>query len=397
MQKLRIAILHEVSYLHKPVYEYQDFAERLASLGHEVTVIDFDETHYSSCRQSQVSKTGLAKVNLITLPHYKILGIGILWAKFSFYWMFRKLLDRRQFDVVLVYSVFINGTNAVSLCRQFGVPVVYRALDAYHRLRKSPLESYLLKHGEQSIYRNANLITVTNQKMDEYVHLLAGNRCAPAVILDHGVDTEHFERLSGNALLSEQLCIPKNALVGVFLGTTYSFSRLADIVSQMPYIRSKIPNFVLMILGAGELDAAISRAIDQLEDRACVIQCGMISYEQLPAYLSLTHIALNPFEINDITREIIPIKMLQYLSSGLPVICTPLPDVVKHFPDQESGVYYSPSDDLNDWIEMLIKLAALGPDTLQGDGVRAREYVSKHYSMNATVHQLEQLLIDTLN
>jgi glycosyltransferase involved in cell wall biosynthesis len=147
-------------------------------------------------------------------------------------------------------------------------------------------------------------------------------------------------------------------------------------------------------LGAGELDASITRAINELEDKSCVIQCGMISYEQLPAYLSLAHISLNSFEINDITREIIPIKMLQYLSSGLPVICTPLPDVVKHFPNQVSGVYYSASDDLNDWIETLIKLAVLGPDALQVHGIRAREYVSKHYSMDATVHQLEKILID---
>ena len=42
---MKIAIIHEVSYLSKPVYEYQDFAERLASLGHEVTVFDFDEKY----------------------------------------------------------------------------------------------------------------------------------------------------------------------------------------------------------------------------------------------------------------------------------------------------------------------------------------------------------------
>jgi glycosyltransferase involved in cell wall biosynthesis len=393
MRKLRIAILHEVSYLHKPVYEYQDFSERLASIGHEVTVIDFDEAHYSGIQNSQISKTGLAKVNLITLPHHKILGLGILWAKLSFYWMFRKQLAQRRFDVALVYSVFINGANAVKLCRQFGVPVVYRVLDAYHRLRMSSIESYLLKRGEQSIYRSATLIAVTNQKMDEYVRSLVNNRNAPTIILDHGVDTSHFERLTTNEFLSKQLKIPKNALLGVFLGTTYSFSRLADIVKQLPLIRTKIPNFVLMILGSGELDIGIKDAINHLEDKSSVIQCGMIAYEQLPAYLSLAHVALNPFEINDITREIIPIKMLQYLSSALPVVCTPLPDVVKHFPNQLSGVYYSASDDLNEWIQMLIKLLSLGPDWLKIDGSRARQYVSEHYSMNATVHHLEQILV----
>jgi glycosyltransferase involved in cell wall biosynthesis len=397
MQKLQIAILHEVSYLHKPVYEYQDFAERLANLGHEVTVINFDEAHYSGAKRSQVSKTGLAKVDLITLPHRQIFGLGILWAKFYFYWMFKKQLAQRQYDVVLVYSVFINGANAVSLCRQFGVPVVYRVLDAYHRLRKNSLESYLLKRGEQYIYRYANLVAVTNQKMNEYVHELAGHQCAPTMILDHGVDTDHFVRKQKHQDLIQQLNIPMHAMVGVFLGTTYAFSRLAKMVEKMPYIRSQVPNFVLIILGSGEQDAAITQAIHGLEDQSCVIQCGMIAYANLPDYLSLADIALNPFEINDITREIIPIKMLQYLSSSLPVVCTPLPDVVKHFPHRESGVYYSASDDLDKWIDALIKLASLDQNTLQAEGICARNYVSQHYSMQAAVRQLERILKGSLH
>ena len=396
MQNLRIAILHEVSYLHKPVYEYQDFAERLASLGHQVTVIDFDEAHFGPLKTIQISKTGLAKVELITLPHYKVLGLGILWAKYTFYWMFRRLLKEGRFDVVLVYSVFINGANAVSLCRRLKIPVVYRVLDAYHRLRKSPIESFLLKLGEQSIYRNANLIAVTNQKMDDYVHLLANQHCAPVVILDHGVDTMHFRPMERNALLAGKFGISENACVGVFLGTTYGFSRLVSIIERMPYIRTQIPNFVLMILGSGELDEKITQAIQRLADQSTVIQCGMIQYSQLPNYLSLAQIALNPFEINDITREIIPIKMLQYLASGLPVVCTPLPDVVKHFPHETSGVFYSDSDDLDEWVETLIKLASTGSKGLHADGTRAREYVSKHYSINGAVHQLEQILCSVI-
>ena len=40
---MKILWCHEVSYLDKPVYEYQDFPERLAARGHKVEVIDFSE------------------------------------------------------------------------------------------------------------------------------------------------------------------------------------------------------------------------------------------------------------------------------------------------------------------------------------------------------------------
>lgn len=55
---------------------------------------------------------------------------------------------------------------------------------------------------------------------------------------------------------------------------------------------------------------------------------GAKSYEQLPAYLSSWDIALIPFADNASTQFISPTKTPEYLSAGLPVISTPIRDVV---------------------------------------------------------------------
>mgnify|MGYP006283182585 CR=1 FL=1 len=151
-----------------------------------------------------------------------------------------------------------------------------------------------------------------------------------------------------------------------------------------------IPNFVLLIVGAGELDKEIRKAIMTYEAQEYVFTCGMIDYAHLPDYLSLASIALCPFEVNDITREIIPIKILQYLASSLPVICTPLPDVMSHFPEEISGAYYSKDDALESYVHCLIQ--TLGDIQIREAGVRARDFVQKHYSINATITQLESIL-----
>src|SRR2546425_5158875 len=41
---MKILIVHEVSYLDKIIYEYQILPEMLSMLGHEITIIDYDET-----------------------------------------------------------------------------------------------------------------------------------------------------------------------------------------------------------------------------------------------------------------------------------------------------------------------------------------------------------------
>jgi glycosyltransferase involved in cell wall biosynthesis len=55
---------------------------------------------------------------------------------------------------------------------------------------------------------------------------------------------------------------------------------------------------------------------------------SMKSYVDLPAYFSNWQVALLPFALNEATRFISPTKTPEYLSAGLPVISTPIRDVV---------------------------------------------------------------------
>ncbi|GAB3903033.1 glycosyltransferase family 1 protein [Larkinella knui] len=55
---------------------------------------------------------------------------------------------------------------------------------------------------------------------------------------------------------------------------------------------------------------------------------GMKAYEDLPAYFSNWQVALLPFALNDATRFISPTKTPEYLTGGLPVVSTPIRDVV---------------------------------------------------------------------
>ncbi len=60
---------------------------------------------------------------------------------------------------------------------------------------------------------------------------------------------------------------------------------------------------------------------------------GMKQYDELPTYLSGWDVALLPFAINDATRYISPTKTPEYLAGGLPVVSTPIHDVVHPYED----------------------------------------------------------------
>jgi glycosyltransferase involved in cell wall biosynthesis len=58
---------------------------------------------------------------------------------------------------------------------------------------------------------------------------------------------------------------------------------------------------------------------------------GMKAYTELPAYFSNWQVAMMPFAINEATRYISPTKTPEYLAAGLPVVSTPIRDVVRTY------------------------------------------------------------------
>ena len=62
---------------------------------------------------------------------------------------------------------------------------------------------------------------------------------------------------------------------------------------------------------------------------------GMKDYKQLPAYFSNWNVAMLPFALNESTRFISPTKTPEYLSAGLPVVSTPIRDVVRTYGSQD--------------------------------------------------------------
>jgi len=60
------------------------------------------------------------------------------------------------------------------------------------------------------------------------------------------------------------------------------------------------------------------------------IHClGLRPFEELPAYTRHFAVGLIPFRLNRLTRHSNPLKLLEYLSGGLPVVSTDIPEVRK--------------------------------------------------------------------
>lgn len=78
---------------------------------------------------------------------------------------------------------------------------------------------------------------------------------------------------------------------------------------------------------------------------------GMKSYKELPAYFSNWNVAILPFALNDSTKYISPTKTPEYLAAGLPVVSTPIRDVVRTYGSEDFAQIAGTADEFEAAIE----------------------------------------------
>lgn len=86
------------------------------------------------------------------------------------------------------------------------------------------------------------------------------------------------------------------------------------------------PDWNLVMLGP-----IIKIDLKSLPHRPNIHYLGMKQYDELPKYFAGWDVAMLPFALNESTRFISPTKTPEYLAAGLPVVSTPIRDVVRTY------------------------------------------------------------------
>ena len=161
-------------------------------------------------------------------------------------------------------------------------------------------------------------------------------------VVEPGVDTNRFSVRPPDPAILERIPDRRGPVV-MFVGTLYPFSGLDALLAHWGALERRSPGAMLVIVGDGPqaryLRALVSR--NQLSER--VFFAGVRPFDEIPAWLSAADIAINPLAVNDITRDIVPIKIFQYMACGKPIVSAPFPDLMRLLPSSEAGIVYRSS------------------------------------------------------
>ncbi|MGE5086238.1 MAG: glycosyltransferase [Bacillota bacterium] len=214
----------------------------------------------------------------------------------------RKVLAEKNFqNIITVTSV----PNACDYVGSFGERLtVFVCVDEFSLW--PGLDYDLVRSMENKLLSKSDLVFATSQALVESKN----NRRNETTLVTHGVEFNHFN--IGPKPMSKSLKI-------CYFGL---FDERSDqrIIAE---IAKSLPDCQIEIIGKVVCDVTALAVLGNIKFK------GSVSYAELPHAIADVDIFILPYVRTELTNNLNPLKLKEYLSTGRPVIATALPEVAK--------------------------------------------------------------------
>ena len=388
---MNILVIHEIDWVNKVIFEPHHLSELFSKSGHNVFVIDCPDSenkNFSSGFKTKIINDYSrvyddSSITLIHPPSILIKGL----TRFSHFLMCKKTIKKtilkNKIDIIFLYGSITNGIQTLQIAKELQIPVIFRLLDVAHGLVKIPILKNLAKKYESFVLSNSLQVLTTTPDMTRY-SIEMGAKRESVEYFPLGINTDNFKPLKKDVSFRESLGISENDHVIIFVGTIYPFAGLMQIVNNFENLKKENQNIKLIIVGGGPSYSELKKLVIEKNLESEIILTNFIDQNEIPKYISLADICINPFEINYLTDRIIPTKIIEYLACGKPVLSTPLSGTKELLPDEKFGILYSNSDNFVNTLSTLL----LDKNKLKQLGEQAFEYAQKNHNWNILSKQL---------
>jgi len=394
---MKILVVQESNWIAKGPHQSHHLMERLVGRGHEVRVIDFDivwrmnpDRKILSPRLEMQTPPKVIPGASITVIRPAIVQLP-LFEYLSLLSSHRKeiirQLDTFRPDVVVGFGI-LNAKIAISQCHARNIPFVYYIIDELHRLVPQPLFQGIARSIERSNFERSDLVLSINEGLRDYT-IEMGAAPEKTRVIRAGIDLDWLKN-ADREKKREELGIRQDDIVLFFMGWLYEFSGLREVARNI--MANDAPKKIkLLAVGEGELWDTLQqmKAIDGMRDR--IITVGWQPYATIPDFLAASDICILPAKNNEIMRNIVPIKMYEYMAAGKPVIATKLPGIMKEFGTGNGVVYV---DDAEDVMQKALEISQNG--SMAKIGVKARQCVLSN-DWNTITDTFEKALGEVIN
>jgi len=381
--------LQETDWLTRGPHTQHHVFERLSkNPNFKITVFDYDidkiirlksliikkKIYHDIDRAVENSNVSIIRTAHIQVPYIRRIS-SLITNFFGIIAFFRK----NRPDIIIGFSI-TNGAIGLLLAKLFStlVPVTY-AQDFARLISRF-------------LFKNSDRVIVVTKPLQKYV-LSEGIPKEKVKILLNGISLENTivdrEKL-GN--LKSNISIEDDDFVILYMGYLYDFAGLKEIIDYYNAdVKSGKLNIKFLIVGDGGIYNRLINHVKEI-NADWVILTGKVPFFEITEYIELADLCLMSFELNDVTKDITPVKVMEYMAMKKPVLSTSLPSVVSEIGKNNGVIFTQNQKELVEKIKDLTK----EKEKLKNLGLQGYELIEKSYIWPNIMKDLKKIILDLI-
>jgi len=295
--------------------------------------------------------------------------------------------------IVYAHSPALCGLAALQAARKRGLPFVYEIRAFWEDAAsqngngQSSLRSRMTHRLETYVARNADAVAAIARPMLEDLR----SRGISANNLFHvpnGVDTGRFGPTSRDEKLAQELRLVDRPVFG-FFGSLYRYEGISWLIRAAAELRARGHKFSILIIGRGEDQPAIEKAIHDC-DAASYVRCmEYVPHEQIARYYSVVDITVYPRQSLRLTELVTPLKPLEAMALGKPVLASAVGGIRELVEDERTGLLFEP-ENIPDFCRQAERMI-LSPALCESLSARGRDFVVRERDWSILAKRYRQI------
>lgn len=327
---------------------------------------------------------------LLPLPNRKSWERILNYSSFAVSAMLRGLFLQKPDVLIATSPQLLVGLSGLIIAQCRRAPFVLEvrdlwpeSLEAVGVADKRSLMVRILKRIAGLLYRKADHIVVVTNSFKTHLIEKWGVPAEKISVVRNGVDHNlfHPEEPDENVVREFEL---KDKFVVSYIGTVGNAHGLDTLVSVAEMLSISDPDVLLLVIG----DGAEKESVQRLTAEKGLQNLRILSAQpriRIPALLAASHACLVLLKKSDIFKTVLPTKMMEYMSSGRPIISNVEGEAADLLTEANGGICVSPQDPEALW--KAIREIRADPEMCRILGRNGRAFVLRRLTRERTAQE----------